>query len=109
MAAPQSLLRKTTRIGLTMSNIDRQRVAAVRKLEEMGYTFASGDWTKPANDVIAPAIADDLHALLVKRADELAGCTGGSSAEGELEAITDAIEAYEAVRWPSGRVAGGKG
>jgi hypothetical protein len=28
-----------------MSNIDRQRVAAVRKLEAMGYTFAGGDWT----------------------------------------------------------------
>jgi hypothetical protein len=92
-----------------MSDIDRQRVAAVRKLEAMGYTFASGDWMHPANDAIAPAIADDLHALLVKRADDLAGCTEGSSEEGELEAITDAIEAYEAVRWPSGRVTGGKG
>jgi hypothetical protein len=28
-----------------MSNIDRQCVAAVRKLEAMGYTFAAGDWT----------------------------------------------------------------
>src|SRR6476619_3826619 len=92
-----------------MSNIDRQRVAAVRQLEEMGYTYAAGDWMQPANDAIAPAIADDLHALLVKRADELAGCGDGSSEEGELEAITDAIEAYEAVRWPSGRVTGGKG
>jgi hypothetical protein len=81
-----------------MSNIDRQRVAAVRKLEEMGYTYAAGDWMQCANDAIAPAIADDLHALLVKRADELAGCGEGSSEEGELEAITDAIEAYEAVR-----------
>ena len=26
-----------------MSNIDRQRIAAVRKLEAMGYTFAAGD------------------------------------------------------------------
>ena len=75
----------------------------------MGYTYAADDWMQPANDAIAPAIADDLHALLVKRADELADCAEGSSEGGALEAITDAIEAYEAVRWPSGRVAGGKG
>ena len=50
-----------------MSNIDRQRVAAVRKLEQMGYTFADGDWMQPANDTAAvqPAITDALHALLV--------------------------------------------
>jgi hypothetical protein len=28
-----------------MNNIDRQRIAAVGKLEAMGYTFAAGDWT----------------------------------------------------------------
>jgi hypothetical protein len=55
-----------------MSNIDRLRVAAVRKLEAMGYTFAAGDWMQPANDAAAvvPAITDALHALLVKRAEE---------------------------------------
>ena len=31
-----------------VSTIDRQRVAAVRKLEAMGYTFAAGDWMQPA-------------------------------------------------------------
>jgi hypothetical protein len=31
-----------------------------------------------ANDAAAPAITDALHALLVKRADALAGCTEGS-------------------------------
>ena len=39
----------------------------------------------------------------MKRADELAGC------EGELAAITDAIEAYAPVHWPGGHVDGGKG
>jgi hypothetical protein len=54
-------------------------------------------WRRPANDAIVQAIADDLDALLVKRADELANCAEGSSAVGEFEAIRDAFEAYEAV------------
>jgi hypothetical protein len=94
-----------------MSNIDKQSVAAVRKLEAMGYTFAAGDWMQPANDAAAvvPAITDALHALLVARADALMGCTEGSDEEAELAYITDAVEAYEAVRWPGGRANGGKG
>ena len=92
-----------------MSTIDRQRTAAVRKLERLGYTFAAGDWMHPAND-ITPVITDNLHSLLVKRADEFAGCAEASDEEGELAAaITDAIEAYEVVRWPSGKVPGGQG
>ena len=27
-----------------MSTIDKQRIAAVRKLEQLGYTFAGDDW-----------------------------------------------------------------
>jgi hypothetical protein len=73
-----------------MAMIDKQRITAVRKLEGMGYTFADGDWMRAANDAIAPVITDDLHALLVKRTDELAGCTERSAEEGELAAITDA-------------------
>jgi cytoskeletal protein CcmA (bactofilin family) len=64
---------------------------------------------KEDTNATAPANADALHALLLKRADELEGCTEGSDEEHELAAITDAIKAYEAVRWPTGKIAGGKG
>jgi hypothetical protein len=50
-----------------------------------------------------------MHALLVARADELMGCTENSPEEAELAALTDVIEAYEAQRWPLGKVPRGKG
>jgi len=53
--------------------------------------------------------ADATHSALVQRADALEGCIEGSEEEAELAVITDAIEAYEVVRWPQGRVPGGKG
>jgi len=95
-----------------VNNIDKQRVSAVRKLEELGYKFA-GEWLHRVNDasvaVVVPAVTDPMHVLLVQRADMLEGCIEGSEEERELAAITDAIEAYEAKRWPEGKVPGGKG
>jgi len=41
--------------------------------------------------------------------DELDGCTEGSSEETEFVLILDAIGAYEAKRWPLGKIPGGKG
>jgi hypothetical protein len=93
-----------------MSNIDKQRIAAVQILEGLGYTFAGGDWKAPAGTVasIVPE-SDAMHAQLVRRADDLAGCTENSPEEREIEAIVDAIEAYEAKRWPEGKIPGLKG
>jgi hypothetical protein len=73
--------------------VDKQRIAAIRKLEQLGYTFAGDDWTHSANDgaAIAPTITDELHAMLVKRADDLEGCPAGSDEEHELAAIERAI------------------
>jgi hypothetical protein len=97
-----------------MTEIDRQRVAAVRHLEAAGYRFERGAWHAPnATNDTAPAgvldEADAMHALLVLRADALGGSTEWSEHAAELERIADTIERYEAKRWPDGKVAGGKG
>jgi hypothetical protein len=44
-----------------------------------------------------------MHALLVRRADELDGCTEGSSEDAEYIQLVEAIDTYEAKRWPQGR------
>jgi hypothetical protein len=48
-----------------------------------------------------------MHALLVVRADKLTGCNEGSPEEAELAFISDAVKAYEAKRWPDGKVQNG--
>jgi len=77
----------------SMSAIDKQRIAAIRKLEQLGYTFAGDDWMHAANDAaaITPTITDELHAMLLKRVDDLEGCAPGSDEERELAAIERAI------------------
>jgi hypothetical protein len=94
-----------------MSNIDRQRIGAVRAMEALGYAFDGIDWNAPAAAPATPqfAEADALHALLVLRADTLEGCIGNSEEAREFAMIAEALEAYEAVRWPDGKVPGGKG
>ena len=93
--------------------IDRQRIAAVRVLEALGYVYRGGEWLPPAGVGVQPlsmmSEADAMHAALVRA---LAGCLEGSDGEAELRMTADLIEAYEAKRWPLGRdpsVPGGKG
>jgi len=78
-------------------------------MKELGYTNEQGIWSSPPVAVAYLAsVADVMRAFLVKRADELFCCVEGSPEERELEAIADALEAYEAQRWPLGKVPGGK-
>ena len=47
--------------------------------------------------------------MLIARADRLVGCLENFDDEEELVRIGEAIEAYEAKRWPKGKELGGKG
>lgn len=85
-----------------MSSIDKQRIAAVEALQRLGWTFDGKSWTGPAFGV-SVKVTDNMHTLLMWRADELAGCTEGSPEAKVLEVIANTIEAYEAERWPTGR------
>jgi hypothetical protein len=98
-----------------MSNINKQRVAAVATLQALGYTYSLADGWSPLADapgagtVLSSTEADAMHGVLMRRADALQGCTEGSPEEIELKTVTDAIEAYETQRWPEGKEAGGEG
>ena len=98
--------------AIDVIDIDKQRVAAVRKLEALGYRYDGCEWVSAPTAVTNQSIlaeADALLSALVLRADALEGCIEGSAEEAELAVITDAIDAYAAVRWPEGKVQGGKG
>lgn len=94
-------------------NIDRQRRTAVAAMEAMGFIFDGVTWNAPTAAAAARpdliAEADALHSLLILRADKLAGYTEGSEEETELHLIADTVDAYEAKRWPDGKIPGGKG
>ena len=95
-----------------MSIIDRQRIAAVATLRALGYTFSlAGGWSPPASagTLLYTSECDGMHGVLMGRADALQGCSEGSPEAAELKRVIDAIEAYEAKRWPEGKEPGGKG
>ena len=50
-----------------------------------------------------------MHSLLVIRADKLMGCLEGSKEEIEFKLLAETVMAYEAKRWPDGKIPGGKG
>ena len=55
------------------------------------------------------AEADAIHVPLVLRADAIEGFTEGSEEEREFALIAETLESYEAMRWPDGKIPGGKG
>jgi hypothetical protein len=79
-------------------------MAAERDLD----AFAHGGFA-PAWAELLQTPADHMLALVVERADALTGCPEGSLEEAELATLTDAIEAYETVRWLDGKTERGKG
>ena len=56
-----------------MSIIDRQRITAVQKLEDMGYTFSAGEWVPPAEEILPPDFWRGHHAHAVGEACGRAG------------------------------------
>jgi hypothetical protein len=78
------------------------RISAVRALEALGYCYEGGRWLPKirATPLIhLTAEADAMHAVLMRRADTLAG-SAGAEEEAELLAISSVLGAYEAKRWP---------
>ena len=90
-----------------MGMVDKQRIAAVRALRDLGFTFDGTQWVGGVTQIVPEA--DALHGLLMDRAAVLAGGAEKSPETDELSAIADALDAYEAKRWPNGRITGGKG
>ena len=72
----------------------------MRLLEGLGYSFSGSDWRQPSGYGSFTLKADELHALLVERAAMLAGGGEETPKTDELSTIADALEAYEARRWP---------
>lgn len=62
-----------------ISTTDRQRIAAVKTLEEMGNTFGGDKWFGPDATAESPE-ADAMHALLVLRADQWRAAPKGRGA-----------------------------
>jgi hypothetical protein len=76
-------------------NVEKQRVAAVRMLEVLGYSYQYGKWV-PASPPVAVgprslmrAETDAMHGVLVQRADALKGCAEGSDEEAEFKRVVD--------------------
>ena len=54
-----------------MIDVDKQRVAAVRKLEALGYSYQGGEWVPAApaapQSLLMTAECDAMHGALMRR------------------------------------------
>jgi hypothetical protein len=91
-----------------MGDIDRQRIAAVRTLEALGYVYRAGEWRAAVTLPLADE-GDAMYALLTELADDLIGCAEGSPEDDDLQRIVRVLQTDEAKRWPTGNEPGGKG
>jgi len=84
------------------------------ELEAEGRRFLSPNeweqdkWERCRSALTEISAADRMLAYLIERADKLSGAKD-SAEKKELKRLIELIETYEARRWPSGKVAGGKG
>jgi hypothetical protein len=79
------------RRGTRAMDVDKQRIAAVRAIEALGYSYQGGQWVPPAgtttpSQLPMTAETDAMHGALMRRADALAGCLEGSDEEAKLTA-----------------------
>ena len=81
--------------------IDRQRIAAVKVLETIGYKWREGSWQAPAGTTASVMpVADAMYGVIREHVDALAGAPEGSDEELELIRLADLVAAYEAIREP---------
>ena len=80
----------------------------MRLLEGLGYSFSGSEWRQPSGHGSFTPEADELHALIVERSARLAGGGEETPEADELSTIAEALEAYEAKRWPNCKASGDK-
>ena len=89
-----------------MSDVDRQRWAAVKHLTDLGFAWRDGQWSQASksekNEIYMSAdfvaAADALHAEILGQCEDLAGATEQSEEEDRLARLGDLLDAYEQSR-----------
>jgi hypothetical protein len=89
-----------------MSTIDRQRIAAVKALEAMGYRFRDDKWLAPTQTADRRKLTPCTRCLSTARISWRGASRGRRRSRSS--AIVSAIVAYEQRRWPGGKTGAAK-